>query len=128
MLAGSIRANCTVDWRELPTSTSVSTYLGPTQQAISYIWRNRLSLADRRTIKATAREIRDIAAERGIVSDDEPRLHPDEVDATEITDDQIMDAVEAARDHGLDEFDSERAQRYVRRFGVLRATGLLEYS
>ena len=81
----------------------------PTQQAISYIWRNRLSLADRRTIKATAREIRDIAAERGIVSDDEPRLHPNEVDATEITDDQIMDAVEAARDRGLDEFDSERA-------------------
>jgi hypothetical protein len=81
----------------------------PTQQAISYIWRNRLSLADRRTIKATARVIQEIAADHGILSAGEPRLHPNEVDATEITDDQIMDAVEAARDRGLDEFDSERA-------------------
>ncbi|RJT07434.1 transposase [Halococcus sp. IIIV-5B] len=81
----------------------------PTQQAISYIWRNRLSLADRRTIKATARAIREIATEHGIVSSSEPRLHPDEVDAAEITDDHIMDAVEAARDRGLNEFDSKRA-------------------
>jgi hypothetical protein len=81
----------------------------PTQQAISYIWRNRLSLADRRTIKATARAIREIAAEHGIVSSDEPRLRPDEMDAAEITDDHIMDAVEAARDRGLDKFGSNRA-------------------
>ncbi|GAA0478786.1 hypothetical protein GCM10008985_38760 [Halococcus dombrowskii] len=81
----------------------------PTQQAISYIWRNRLSLADRRTIKATARVIQEIAADHGLLSADEPRLHPDEVDAATITDDHIMDAVEAARDRGLDEFDSDRA-------------------
>src|SRR5699024_8564875 len=81
----------------------------PTQQAISYIWRHRLSLADRRTIKATARVIREIAADYGILSTDEPRLHPDEVDAATITDDHIRNAVEAARDRGLDEFDSDRA-------------------
>lgn len=44
-----------------------------------------------------------------VFSADEPRLHPDEVDAATITDDHIMDAVEAARDRGLDEFDSDRA-------------------
>jgi hypothetical protein len=81
----------------------------PTQQAISYIWRNRFSLADRRTIKTTAQAIREIAADHDIVSDDEPRLNPAEIADTEITDDLIMNAVEAARDRGLDEFDSERA-------------------
>jgi hypothetical protein len=75
----------------------------PTQQAISYIWRNRLSLADRRTITATARAIREIATDHGIVSDNEPRLLPDEINNTEITDGHIMDAVEAARDHRLDD-------------------------
>lgn len=81
----------------------------PTQQAISYIWRNRLSLADRRTIEATARAIREIAADHGILSDGEPRLLPGEVDATEISDDHIMNAVEKARDRGLSEFESKRA-------------------
>lgn len=81
----------------------------PTQQAISYIWRNRLSLADRRTIKATANVIREIASDHDIISDGEPRLDPGTVDSTEITDDHIMDAVEKARERGLDEFDSERA-------------------
>jgi hypothetical protein len=81
----------------------------PTQQAINYIWRNRLSLADRRTIKVTAREIREVANDHDIIADGEPRLDPETVDATEITDDHIMDAVETARERGLDEFDSERA-------------------
>ena len=81
----------------------------PTQQAISYIWRKRLSLTDRRAVKSTAQAIRDIAAERGIVSGDEPRFDPDEIDDTGITDGLIMDAVKAARDRGLSEFDSERA-------------------
>ena len=81
----------------------------PTQQTISYLWRNRFSLSDRRTIKAVARVIREIATDHDIVSNGEPRLAPDEVDATEITDDHIMDAIEAARDRGLDEFDSARA-------------------
>ncbi|EMA37785.1 transposase [Halococcus hamelinensis] len=81
----------------------------PTQQAISYIWRNRFSLADRRTIKATARAVREIAISHDIVSDDEPLLDPSDIDAAKIADDHIMSAVEAARDRGLDEFDSERA-------------------
>jgi curved DNA-binding protein CbpA len=61
------------------------------------------------TIKAAAQAIREIATDYDIISDNEPRLHPDEVDAPEITDDHIMNAVEAARDRGLNEFDSERA-------------------
>lgn len=81
----------------------------PTQQAISYIWRNRLSLADRRTIKATAHAIQDVANDHDIISDGEPRLDPETVDSTEITDDHIMDAVKTARERGLNEFDSERA-------------------
>ena len=81
----------------------------PTQQAISYIWRNRLSLADRRTIKATAHAIQEVASDHDIISDGEPRLDPETVDSTEITDNHIMDAVEQARERGLDEFDSERA-------------------
>jgi hypothetical protein len=81
----------------------------PTQQAINYIWRNRLSLADRRAIKATAHAIQDIASDYDIIADGEPRLDPEVVDVTEITDDHIMDAVETARERGLNEFDSERA-------------------
>ena len=81
----------------------------PTQQAISYIWRNRLSLTDRHMIRATAQVIREIAADHGIISDDEPRLDPDRIDSTDVTDDHIMNAVEAARDRGPDEFDSGRA-------------------
>jgi hypothetical protein len=81
----------------------------PTQQAISYIWRNRLSLTDRHMIRATAQVIREIAADHGILSDDEPRLDPGRIDSTDVTDDHIMNAIEAARDRGLDEFDSGRA-------------------
>ncbi|EMA42094.1 transposase IS4 family protein [Halococcus hamelinensis 100A6] len=81
----------------------------PTQQTISYIWRNRLSFTDRHMIRATAQVIREIAADHGILSDDEPRLDPDKIDSTDVTDDQIMNAVEAARDRGFDEFDSGRA-------------------
>ena len=80
-----------------------------TQQAISYIWRNRLSLTDRHMIRATAQVIREIAADHGILSDDEPRLDPGRIDSTDVTDDHIMNAIEAARDRGLDEFDSGRA-------------------
>src|SRR5699024_11665472 len=78
----------------------------PTQQAISYIWRNRLSLADRRTIKATARVIQEIAADHGILSAGERRRHPDEADAATIADDHILHAADAARERGLDEYDS----------------------
>lgn len=81
----------------------------PTQQAINYIWRNRLSLADRQTITATAHAIRDVASEHDIISDGEPLLDPETVDAAEITDDHIMDAVETAQERGLDEFDTKRA-------------------
>jgi hypothetical protein len=79
------------------------------QQVISYNWRERFTAAERRTIKEAAARIREICSDHDIVCADEPVLAPDEVDATEIADDHIMNAVEAARDRGLDEFDSERA-------------------
>jgi len=60
-------------------------------------------------IRATAQVIREIAADHGILSDDEPRLDPGRIDSTDVTDDHIMNAIEAARDRGLDEFDSGRA-------------------
>ena len=81
----------------------------PTQQAINYIWRKRLSLTDRRKIKATAHAIREVASDHGIISNGEPQLDPGTVTTAEIADDHIMDAITKARKRGLDEFDTKRA-------------------
>nr|WP_239640524.1 transposase [Halococcus morrhuae] len=81
----------------------------PTQQAVNYIWRRRLSLADRRQIKATACAIREIAANHDLISPGEPRLDPGEIDDAGVTDDQIMRAIRIARDRGLSAFDTDRA-------------------
>lgn len=81
----------------------------PTQQGISYIWRRRLSLADRRQIKATARAIREVAANHDLISPGEPRLDPGEIDDAGVTEDQIMRAIRIARDRGLSAFETDRA-------------------
>ena len=81
----------------------------PTQQAINYMWRRRFSLADRRAIKATAREIRTVAADHDIVSDGEPRLDPGKVSDTGVTDKHIIQAIRTARDRGLGAFETDRA-------------------
>ena len=80
----------------------------PTQQAINYMWRRRFSLADRRAITATARQIRAVAANHEILADGEPRLHPSEV-SDEVTDEHIMQAIRTARDRGLGAFETDRA-------------------
>lgn len=81
----------------------------PTQQAINYMWRRRLSLADRHAIEATASEIRAVAADHEIVADGEPRIDPGEVSDEGITDEHIMQAIRTARDHGLSAFETDRA-------------------
>lgn len=81
----------------------------PTQQAINYMWRRRLSLSDRRAIMATARAIRAVAATHEIIAEGEPRLDPDDVDDAGVTDEQIMQAIRVARDRGLAAFDTDRA-------------------
>lgn len=81
----------------------------PTQQAINYMWRRRLSLTDRRAIMATAREIRAVAATHDIIADGEPRLDPGDVDDAGVTDEQIMQAIRVARDRGLAAFETDRA-------------------
>jgi len=81
----------------------------PTQQAISYMWRRRLSLADRRQITATARAIREVAADHDLISPGEPRLDPGEIDDTGVAEDQIMRAIRIARDRGLSAFETDRA-------------------
>lgn len=81
----------------------------PTQQAINYMWRRRLSLSDRRAIMATARDIRAVAATHDIIADGEPRLDPDDVDDAGVTDEQIMQAIRVARDRGLAAFETDRA-------------------
>jgi hypothetical protein len=81
----------------------------PTQQAIGYMWRRRLSLTDRRAIMATARDIRAVAATHDLIAEGEPRLDPDEVDDVDITDEQIMQAIRVARDRGLAAFKTDRA-------------------
>jgi hypothetical protein len=81
----------------------------PTQQAINYMWRRRLSLTDRRAIMATAREIRAVAATHDIIADGEPRLDPDDIDDAGVSDKQIMQAIRVARDRGLAAFETDRA-------------------
>lgn len=81
----------------------------PSQQTISYNWRRRFSLRERRAIKQAAAAIQEICAEHELGAEGEPRIHPDKVDDTEIADDLIVDAIEQARTRGLAEFDTKRA-------------------
>lgn len=81
----------------------------PHQQAISYNWRRRFSLDERRAIKQAATAIQAVAADHDLVADGEPRVHPDKIDDTQIADDLIVDAIDRARTRGLAEFDTKRA-------------------
>ena len=81
----------------------------PTQQAISYNWRNRLSLDDRLKIIAIARLIREIASEHDIISEDEPRIDLELIEDEEVKDEEILDFVNEAMTRGLNEFETGRA-------------------
>ena len=84
----------------------------PTQQTISHTWRRRLSLTDRRAIKATAASIREIAAEHDVVrtgdgtSEDDNR---EAVDYSRFSEEQIKRTIKLARDYGFSAFNTNRA-------------------
>lgn len=81
----------------------------PTQQTLSYAWRNRLSQQDRNRITEAARHINTICAQHGLVSEYEPALSPGELDEG-VSDDEIRQAVQKASETVFSEFDSHRAE------------------
>lgn len=82
----------------------------PTQGGISYNWRNRLNLPDRRLIKTAADRIHEVCADHDIIDGGEPALDPDDIRGRDIEEEQIMDAVEQATHLGFDEFTDPRAE------------------
>ena len=79
------------------------------QQAISYTWRQRFSLGERRAITQAATAIQKVCTDHDLSNDGEPRTHPDTIDNARISDDRIIDAIERARNRDLAEFDIKRA-------------------
>ena len=69
-------------------------------------------------IRAATQVIREIAADHGILSDDEPRLNPDKIDSSDVAADHIMNAVEAGPDRVLAELGLESVQQADRRVAV----------
>ena len=96
----------------------VSLHLGfgqtepPTQQAISYAWRNRFSREDRQRIKRAADHIRTICAYHGLVDASyEPALAAEDLTGHhELKEEQIMEAVERASEPVFSKFDTKRAE------------------
>ncbi|ELZ98076.1 transposase IS4 family protein [Haloferax mucosum ATCC BAA-1512] len=83
----------------------------PTQQALSYTYRNRLSIQDRQTLTTVAEGIREVAAEHDLLSapDEGPPIQPEERGEKGLTDDEILRAVRIARDRVFTEFATGRA-------------------
>jgi hypothetical protein len=81
----------------------------PDQQVISYNWRRRFFLRERRAIEQAATAIQAVAADHDIIAEGDPRIHPEKVDNAAIADDLIVDAIDRARSRGLAEFDTKRA-------------------
>jgi hypothetical protein len=81
----------------------------PSQQAISYNWRRRFSLSERRAITQAATAIQAVCADHEVIAEGEPLIHPEKIDEIEIADDLVVDAIERARTRGLAEFDTKRA-------------------
>jgi hypothetical protein len=98
----------------------------PTQAAISWMWRHRFSMEERRLIREAADRIRAVCEEHGVVDRGEPALEPEDVRGMGIEEEQIMEAVERATDLGFEEFEDPRAgnakyalQAYFERQGYL---------
>lgn len=97
------------------------------QQIISYNWRERFTIIERKAIKEVATRIREICSEHDVIRTDEPALDPDDIDTEHgIGEDLIMEAVELATELGFDEFSDPRApnikyelQAYFERQGYL---------
>jgi|AntDeeMetagen192_2_1112575.scaffolds.fasta_scaffold01964_4 hypothetical protein len=83
----------------------------PTQQALSYTHRHRLSLNDRQVLTTAAKRIRGVAADHGLLSasDEGPPIDPEERGGKGLNDDEILRAIRIARDRVFTEFATERA-------------------
>jgi len=79
------------------------------QQIISHNERSRFDKGDRPILKAAAECIQEVCADHGVVATNEPALDPDDVQHEDVSEDQIMNAVQRATDLGFDEFSADRA-------------------
>lgn len=81
----------------------------PDQQVISYNKRNRFDRIERRLLKNAAERIKQICAKHDIVETNEPALDPEYVQHENVSEEQIMNAVQRATDLGFAEFSAGRA-------------------
>lgn len=79
------------------------------QQVISHNKRNRFDKDDRSLLKDAAERIRNVCAEHDVVEKNEPALDPEDVQHDDVSEEQIMDAVNRATELGLSEFTADRA-------------------
>lgn len=84
----------------------------PSKQLINYTKRRRFSKDTRTKLQEVAHCIREICTEHDLVSTDlttEPTLAPDDIQGTDIEEEQIMEAVELASKLGFSGFTADRA-------------------
>lgn len=79
------------------------------QQVISHNKRNRFDTGDRPLLKDAAERIQDVCTDHDIVEQNEPALDPEDVQHEDVSEEQIMDAVERATELGVSEFTADRA-------------------
>ena len=82
----------------------------PTQQTLSYTWRNRFGMKDRRLISDAADRIRTICDEHDVIGHTAPALDPDNIHEQDLEEELIMDAVKRATGLGFAEFVDPRAE------------------
>jgi hypothetical protein len=83
----------------------------PTQQALSYTLRQRLSFNDRQVLTTAAERIQEVAADHGLLSapDEGPPIDPEERGGKGLNDEEILRAIRIARDRVFTEFATDRA-------------------
>ncbi len=83
----------------------------PTQQALSYTYRRRLSLEDRQLLTKVAEGIREVAIEHDILGapNRAPPIQPEERGGKGLNENEILRAVRIARDRVFTEFTTQRA-------------------
>jgi hypothetical protein len=83
---------------------------GLDQQVISYTWRTRFTMEERRAIEEAARKLQELFAEHDIIDVGEPPLDPSDIDVDNgIGEEQIQEAVRNATDLAFEEFSDPRA-------------------
>ena len=79
------------------------------QQIISHNKRERFDPDERRLLKDAAEVIRSVCSDHDIIRTNEPALDPETVQHDQVSDTEIMDAVERATELGFSEFTADRA-------------------